>query len=70
MRRRGTGMVSDARILGNGGFVERVIAEAEAKESETLRLRQRKIPSAPQSEKLWVIEDNVLDVGLLGYIEH
>jgi putative transposase len=41
MRKRGTGMVSDARILGDGGFVERVIAEAEAKERETLRLRQR-----------------------------
>jgi len=39
MRRRGMGMASDERILGSGGFVERVIAEAEAKEKETLRLR-------------------------------
>jgi putative transposase len=43
MRRRGMGTASDERILGGGGFVERVIAEAEAKERETLRLR-RKVP--------------------------
>ena len=39
MRRRGMGMTSYERILGSGGFVERVIAETEAKERETLRLR-------------------------------
>ena len=43
MRRRGMGVASDERILGSGGFVERVIAEAEARERETLRLR-RKVP--------------------------
>jgi len=43
MRKRGIGIRSDERILGSEGFVERVIAEAEAKERETLRLR-RKIP--------------------------
>jgi putative transposase len=43
MRRRGLGMASDERILGNGEFVERVIAETERQERETLRLR-RKIP--------------------------
>ena len=43
MRRRGIGTSSDERILGSGGFVERVIREAEAKERETLRLR-RKVP--------------------------
>ena len=43
MRRRGIGIRSDERILGRGGFVERVIGEAEAKERETLRLR-RKVP--------------------------
>jgi len=43
MRRRGKGMASDERILGSGGFVERLIAETEAKERETLRLR-RKVP--------------------------
>lgn len=42
-RRRGIGIRSDERILGSGGFVERVIGEAEAKERETLRLR-RKVP--------------------------
>jgi len=43
MRRRGMGIASDERILGGGGFAERVIAETEAKERETLRLR-RKVP--------------------------
>jgi putative transposase len=46
MRRRGIGIRSDERILGRGGFFERVIGEAEAKERETLRLR-RKIPVDP-----------------------
>lgn len=41
MRRRGIGIKSDERILGGGGFVERVIGELEAKERETLRLRQK-----------------------------
>ena len=36
-------MKSDERILGSGGFVERVMREAEGKERETLRLR-RKVP--------------------------
>ena len=43
MRRRGMGMASDERILGSGEFVERVIAETERQERETLRLR-RKVP--------------------------
>ena len=37
------GLASDERILGNGEFVERVIAETERQERETLRLR-RKVP--------------------------
>ena len=41
MRRRGQGFASDERILGSGDFVERVIAEAERQERETLRLRRR-----------------------------
>lgn len=41
MRRRGIGMASDERILGSGGFVERVIAETERQEKETLRLRRK-----------------------------
>ncbi len=43
MRRRGLGMASDERILGNGEFVDQVIAETERQERETLRLR-RKVP--------------------------
>ena len=41
MRRRGVGIASDERILGGGEFVERVIAETEAKERETLRLSRK-----------------------------
>jgi len=43
MRRWGQGTASDERILGNSEFVERVIAETERQERETLRLR-RKVP--------------------------
>jgi hypothetical protein len=54
MRRRGLGMASDERILGNGEFVERVIAETERQERETLRLRRR-VPelSALLKEVAW-----------------
>ena len=41
MRRRGMGIASDERILGDGGFVERVIGETEAKQRETLRLNRK-----------------------------
>ena len=43
MRRRDMGVASDARILGSGDFVERVTAQAEEREKESLRLR-RKVP--------------------------
>ena len=43
MRRRDIEVASDARILGSGDFVERVTAQAERREKETLRLR-RKVP--------------------------
>ena len=39
MRRRGMEIRADERILGSGGFVERVIAETEREEREKLRLR-------------------------------
>jgi hypothetical protein len=39
MRSRGMGIASDERILGSSRFVDRVIAEAEEREKETLRLR-------------------------------
>jgi len=41
MRKRGQGIASDERILGSDKFVERVIAETERQERETLRLRRR-----------------------------
>jgi len=43
LRRRGKEVASDERILGSGGFAERVIRETERQERETLRLR-RKVP--------------------------
>ena len=43
MRRRDLGVASDARILGSSDFVQRVTAQAEGREKETLRLR-RKVP--------------------------
>ena len=54
LRRRRVGMASDERILGSGEFVERVIAETERQERETLRLR-RKVPelSALLKEVAW-----------------
>jgi REP element-mobilizing transposase RayT len=36
-RRRGEAISSDARILGGSGFVDRILAEAEKKEKQTLR---------------------------------
>ncbi|MFH1955064.1 MAG: transposase [Pseudomonadota bacterium] len=43
LRRHKEGMVSDSRILGNGKFVEAVLKEAEEREAETLRLKNKKI---------------------------
>ena len=40
LRRRGTGPVSDERILGSSDFVTRLFLEAEEREKETLRLRK------------------------------
>ena len=41
MRNKELQKASDERILGSGGFVEKLVAEAEKKEKETLRLRKR-----------------------------
>jgi putative transposase len=43
LRRRGIPMISGERILGSVEFVERVIAEADQRERQTLKLR-RKVP--------------------------
>ena len=41
LRRRGMKVPSDARILGSGEFVERLLADAARREKETLRLSQK-----------------------------
>jgi hypothetical protein len=41
LRSREISIASDERILGSGEFIERLIAEAEQREKETLRLRKR-----------------------------
>ncbi len=41
LKRRGEKIPSDERILGSGGFIERLLSEAEEIEKETLRLSRR-----------------------------
>ncbi len=43
LRRKGSGMASDARILGSGDFVEGLLADAARREKETLRLGRKRI---------------------------
>jgi REP element-mobilizing transposase RayT len=43
LRRKGSPVASDARILGSGEFVEEVLAEAARREKETLRLTRKVI---------------------------
>jgi hypothetical protein len=43
LKRRGTRVASDGRILGREEFIERLLSEAEEREKETLRL-SRKVP--------------------------
>lgn len=43
LRRKGTPVASDARILGSGEFVEGLLADAARREKETLRLTRRVI---------------------------
>ena len=66
LRNKGLLMTSDERILGSGEFIEQLIAEAEFKEKETLRLR-KKIPDlnefADRVSKLQGIGRNQLLMG-------
>ena len=43
LRRRGEKQVSDERILGDGDFVEAVMAESEGRGKENLRVGQKKV---------------------------
>jgi len=51
LRRRGIKPASDDRVLGSGGFIEGLLAEAEERERETLRLK-RKVVSLKRLEEL------------------
>ncbi len=63
---KGIQIASDERILGSGEFMERLIAEAEQREKETLRLA-KKIPDlnefAKRISKLQGIEKDELIMG-------
>jgi hypothetical protein len=44
LRRKGSRVAADARILGSGDFVNRLMVDAAAREKETLRLTRRILP--------------------------
>jgi REP element-mobilizing transposase RayT len=50
LRRKGSPVAADARILGGGAFVERLLADAARREKETLRLA-RKVVDLPTLEE-------------------
>jgi REP element-mobilizing transposase RayT len=66
LRRKGKPIASDERILGSGEFIERLFAEAEQRERETLRLAKR-VPDlkefAERIAKLQKIESDELLMG-------
>ena len=41
LRRKGTRVASDDRVLGSGEFIESLLQDVESRERETLRLRAR-----------------------------
>ena len=50
LRRKGTKVAFDERILGGDDFIERLMTEAEEREKETLRM-SRKVPDLPTLAK-------------------
>ena len=66
LRSKGLPIASDERILGSGEFIERLIAEAEQREKETLRLKAR-VPDlqelAERISKMQGIERDELIMG-------
>ncbi len=46
LRRKGSPVAADARILGSGAFVERLLAEAARRDKETLRLARKVVDLA------------------------
>jgi hypothetical protein len=52
LRQHGTPTVADARILGSGDFVDWLLAEAAAREKETLRLARKVIGLAPLAQQV------------------
>jgi putative transposase len=52
LRRQGTPTRADARILGRGDFVDRLLGEAEARTRDTLRVAQPRPPLATLAEQV------------------
>ncbi|HSB73747.1 MAG TPA: transposase [Candidatus Methylomirabilis sp.] len=52
LRRRGSKVAADARILGTGEFVEQLLREAETRDKETLRLARKVIDLATLAGRL------------------
>jgi hypothetical protein len=56
LRRTGGKVVSDDRILGSSGFVEDLLAEAEEREKETLRLHRKVVNLNRLAESIHELE--------------
>lgn len=56
LRRKGSPVAADARILGSGEFVERLLREAASREKETLRLARKVIDLATLGRRLVATE--------------
>jgi putative transposase len=65
LRRKGERIPSDERVLGSGEFVEKVLSEAEDKEKDTLRWRQ-KIPDFDRLTEQIVKRESVQESELRG----
>lgn len=63
LRRKGGRVAADARILGSGDFVNRLLMEAAAREKETLRLT-RKILTLPTIGKMISSREGVSELAL------
>jgi REP element-mobilizing transposase RayT len=57
LRRKGSPVASDTRILGSGDFVEMLLVDAARQEKETLRLRRKVIDLATLGRQIQATED-------------
>ena len=56
LRRKGTRVASDARMLGSGEFIERLLSEAAKREKETLRFSRKVVDLATLGRKIMAAE--------------